>query len=284
VIGVLLPAAVLGTLGGALATVLWVAARRFHVEEDPLIDIVEAELPGANCGVCGLAGCRAFAESLVSSRSPEMLCPPGGVPVSERVADILGIEASARHIPVAVVMCRGSHQSASHLGAYAGIKDCRAAAAIEGNTKLCPFGCVGFGSCARVCHYDAISMTDGVAVVDESRCLGCGACAEACPIELVEMVPRESRVYVACRSLDAGRQVKQLCSVGCIGCKKCVKACELDAITCPETLATVNQSLCSACGACIASCPKYTVVGVHLDEQARARAQRPPEKAKRARQ
>ena len=57
--------AVLGILGGLLAVVLYFVAQKFKVEENPLIDEAEACLPGANCGGCGFAGCRALAEACV---------------------------------------------------------------------------------------------------------------------------------------------------------------------------------------------------------------------------
>ena len=57
----------LSVLGLLLAVVLFLVAKKFNVEEDPLIDVVEATMPGANCGGCGFAGCRAFAEACVKS-------------------------------------------------------------------------------------------------------------------------------------------------------------------------------------------------------------------------
>ena len=59
----LISLAVLGILGGVLAVVLYFVAQRFKVEENPLIDEAEACLPGANCGGCGFAGCRALAKA-----------------------------------------------------------------------------------------------------------------------------------------------------------------------------------------------------------------------------
>ena len=53
-------------LGLILATVLVIANRRLFVYEDPRIDEVEELLPHANCGACGTAGCRVFAEMLVA--------------------------------------------------------------------------------------------------------------------------------------------------------------------------------------------------------------------------
>lgn len=64
-------------LGLVLALVLYFIAQKFRVEEDPRIDEVEAILPGANCGGCGFAGCRALLRAVLRPRS---LMPslPGG--------------------------------------------------------------------------------------------------------------------------------------------------------------------------------------------------------------
>jgi Na+-translocating ferredoxin:NAD+ oxidoreductase RNF subunit RnfB len=44
------------------------------VWEDPRIDIVAQMLPNANCGACGLPGCRAFAEGAVEGRISPSQC------------------------------------------------------------------------------------------------------------------------------------------------------------------------------------------------------------------
>ena len=59
--------AVVTVLGLVLALVLYLVAQKFKVEEDPRIDEVEKVMPGANCGGCGFAGCRAFAEAAVKA-------------------------------------------------------------------------------------------------------------------------------------------------------------------------------------------------------------------------
>ena len=59
--------AVIALLGLVLALVLYIVADRFKVEEDPRIDEVEKVMPGANCGGCGFAGCRAFADAAVEA-------------------------------------------------------------------------------------------------------------------------------------------------------------------------------------------------------------------------
>ena len=57
----------LSVLGILAAVILYFVAQKFKVEEDPRIDEVEKMLPGANCGGCGFAGCRAMASPAPSS-------------------------------------------------------------------------------------------------------------------------------------------------------------------------------------------------------------------------
>ena len=63
---ILIAVLILGALGVLFAVVLYIVAQKFKVVEDPLIDEVVEVLPGANCGGCGKAGCRAFAEACVA--------------------------------------------------------------------------------------------------------------------------------------------------------------------------------------------------------------------------
>ena len=45
--------------------------------------------------------------------------------------------------------------------------------------------CIGCGACAANCPIDAISLRDGVYVVDESMCIDCGACSASCPMDAI---------------------------------------------------------------------------------------------------
>ena len=64
---VILTVVILTALAVLLALVLFWVSKKFKVEEDPRIDEVEKVMPGANCGGCGFAGCRAFAEAAVKA-------------------------------------------------------------------------------------------------------------------------------------------------------------------------------------------------------------------------
>ena len=100
---------VLFALGVVLAVLLFLLSSKFKVEEDPRIDEVEKVMPGANCGGCGFAGCRAFAQSCVESGNLENnFCPVGGNDTMKKVAAVLGLEVQEKAPQVAVVRCNGS--------------------------------------------------------------------------------------------------------------------------------------------------------------------------------
>ena len=62
---ILTSVAILGGVGLTFGTLIALANAKLKVWEDPRISRVEEALPGANCGACGFAGCRAFAEEAV---------------------------------------------------------------------------------------------------------------------------------------------------------------------------------------------------------------------------
>ena len=93
----LIPAGVMGGLGLALSGALLVAAKKFYVYEDPNIDLVEEMLPGANCGGCGLSGCRKFAEAIVAGEE-DLNCPVGADGMMEEIAVALGRHLERRSV------------------------------------------------------------------------------------------------------------------------------------------------------------------------------------------
>jgi heterodisulfide reductase subunit A-like polyferredoxin len=168
----------------------------------------------------------------------------------------MGKESVATEKQVAFVKCSGSCDKTQVKYDYFGIRDCKKAAVVPGKgSKKCSYGCMGFGSCVKVCAFDAIHIVDGIAVVDKSKCSGCSKCTAECPNKLIELVPIKARHLVSCSSFDKGKDVKAACQAGCIGCKLCVKACEYGAINVEENLAYIDYNKCTNCGKCAAVCP-----------------------------
>ena len=99
---ILISMGVLGVVALLAAILLYVVSLYFKVEEDPRIDLVAAVLPGANCGGCGFAGCRNFAEACVKAGGIDGLaCPVGGEPTMEQVKAILTPADAQEETPAA---------------------------------------------------------------------------------------------------------------------------------------------------------------------------------------
>jgi len=81
---------VLGIMGFGIGLALSVAAKKFEVKEDPKVEEIIKVLPGANCGMCGYAGCAAYAHAIVEQHASFDLCVPGRKGgVGEKVKDIM---------------------------------------------------------------------------------------------------------------------------------------------------------------------------------------------------
>ncbi len=260
---IMYPVISIGGLGLLFGVGLGYAGIKFEVEADPKVPLVREALPGANCGGCGLAGCDAFADAVVKGTAPVNGCPVGGAYVSQKIANIMGVTVSTEVRKVAFVKCKGNCSVASNKYKYNGMEDCNVAVQLAGaGAKSCQFGCMGLGSCVKVCAFDAIHVVDGVSVVDPEKCTSCGKCLKACPKRMIKMVPENKNVRVSCNSYDNGKVVKSHCSVGCIGCKLCQKACEFDAITVQSFLATVDYKKCTKCGKCVEKCPTKAIAAL----------------------
>jgi Na+-translocating ferredoxin:NAD+ oxidoreductase RNF subunit RnfB len=262
---VLITIITLGGLGSLAALILFAAAQKFKVFEDPRIDQVEEALPAANCGGCGYPGCRAFAEALVKADDiSSMNCPVGGATVMAMVAGILGKEVSQAAPQVAVIRCNGSCEHRPRVNEYQGATSCAVAASLYGGETGCSYGCLGLGDCVEACKFDAMYMDPetGLPVVIEDNCVACGACVKACPKDIIELRnigPKSRRIFVSCVNKDKGAVAKKSCEVACIGCGKCQKVCPHDAITIENNLAYIDYNKCKLCRKCVEVCPTNAI-------------------------
>ena len=145
-----------------------------------------------------------------------------GIWVAEQPLRFLGVEVGATQRRVARLACAGGANVARMQARYDGPPTCGAAALVAGGGKACFWGCLGFGDCAAACGFDAIHMSPHrLPVVDESRCTACGDCVAICPKDLFSIVPEDRRLWVACRSREAGDEMLADCEVGCTACGRC---------------------------------------------------------------
>lgn len=256
VTGIVLAAVMVGAVGIIIGILLGIASEAFKVEVDEREILVRNELPGNNCGGCGYAGCDALAKAIAAGQASVNACPVGGAPAAEKIAAIMGVESQSADKQVAFVKCKGSCDKTKVQYNYYGMDDCQSISVVPGKgEKRCTYGCMGYGSCVKVCDFDAIHVIDGVAVVDKEKCVACGKCVATCPNHLIELVPYKAEQLVQCSSNAKGKDVKLACDVGCIGCMMCTKVCEAGAITVTNNLAHIDYSKCTNCGKCAAKCP-----------------------------
>ena len=155
---------ILTTLGLALGLSLGVAGKYLKVESDPLIEKIEALMPGSQCGQCGFPGCKPAAEALVAGTAPVTLCPPGGTSLVEQLAKLLSIEVDLSQSKDAELMV----------------------ARVSEDT------CTGCTRCFKVCPTDAIvGAPKQIHAVFADACIACEKCVTVCPTECLQMHPVE---------------------------------------------------------------------------------------------
>jgi len=176
----------MAALSFLFASLLVLAHRKLHVDEDPRIETTHAE------------------------------------DEREVIAQFLGVDVGAEEKVVARLACAGGTNVARNHARYEGVDSCRAATLVAGGGKGCFWGCLGLGDCAAVCDLDAIVLDEHeLPVVIEDKCTACGDCVDACPKDLFSLHPVSHRLWVACKNLQQGDAVLEECEVGCDACGRC---------------------------------------------------------------
>jgi Na+-translocating ferredoxin:NAD+ oxidoreductase RNF subunit RnfB len=229
----------------------------FAVETDPRVAQIREALPGVNCGACGYPGCDGYAAAIASGEAEVNRCAPGGQAAASKIGALMGVSADA--VPqVAILACQGSKDKAPLKGDYVGIPSCRGAKISAGGTKLCAWGCLGFGDCVKVCPFGAIAIAEsGLPVIDRAKCTGCRRCVTECPQGLLQAVGREQK---GAKPLCSNRNpvkamVLKTCKAGCIKCELCVKNCPASCIVLENGIPKVDYADCTSCGTCVSKCP-----------------------------
>lgn len=147
-------------LGLLLGLLLGIAAKYLKVESSPIVDEIEAIMPGSQCGQCGFPGCRPAAEAVVDGKAPATLCPPGGTALAEQIATMLGLELDLSDVKEPELLVARVSEST----------------------------CIGCTRCSKVCPTDAIvGAAKQIHAVIADACTGCKKCTEVCPTECLQM-------------------------------------------------------------------------------------------------
>lgn len=256
---------VLGVIGLLAAVLLYIAATRFRVDEDPRIAEIESLLPGANCGGCGLTGCHAFAVAVRGASTLEGLnCVVAGQEGMQTIAKAVGLDPARGDRKVVAIRCQANCDLSPRTASYDGVRSCAIENSLFVGEGGCSFGCLGCGDCAEACPFGALTMPrgGGVPVVDPDKCTACGICVRSCPRGVLGLEVWKTdgpNVRVACNNRNRGPQAMKDCPLSCIGCSKCARGCEAQAVTVSDFLAHIDPARCTGCGACIEACPRKSI-------------------------
>lgn len=81
-----------------------------------------------------------------------------------------------------------------------GYVDCRTQNMVFNGHLVCESGCLGFGSCAKLCPKDAILLNKGTIQIT-TVCDGCGLCITACPKGLIFLVSENVQSDYVCAAI-----------------------------------------------------------------------------------
>ena len=128
-----------------------------------LVERLDRLLPQTQCGQCGYAGCRPYAEAMAAGLAGTDHCPPGGDEGALALARLLRLP------PRPYDRSRGGH------------KPPQVAVVVEAD-------CIGCTKCIQACPVDAIiGASKLMHVVIDPLCTGCELCVPACPVDCIVM-------------------------------------------------------------------------------------------------
>jgi electron transport complex protein RnfB len=144
-------------------------------------EAIDALLPQTQCGKCGHAGCRPYAEAIAQGKADINQCPPGGDELIRELAALLDVPyqpldpAFGTHCPPAVAVIDEA-------------------------------ACIGCTLCIQACPVDAIvGAAKFMHTVIADECTGCELCLPPCPVDCIVMQPQPAAKTPKSRQLGAAR-------------------------------------------------------------------------------
>lgn len=169
----MLSALIFGFIFAILVTLLLWPHNHVPGVDLPLSDLIDQLLPQTQCGECGFAGCRPYAEAISRNLAPINQCPPGGAGTIQQLAELLGRDV----IPLNP--------------AYGKHRPFRVAEIDEDQ-------CIGCTKCIQACPVDAIlGAAKQMHTVIVDYCTGCELCIPPCPVDCIRMLSSGSDAQTA---------------------------------------------------------------------------------------
>lgn len=157
---------ILAIFGLIFGLILGYTSLRFKIDEDPIVEKLDAILPQSQCGQCSYPGCRPYAEAVANNGEMINKCAPGGEQVMLKIAELLNVEPQ----PI------DDDESLQNPVRKVAIID-------EDN-------CIGCTKCIQACPVDAIiGATRAMHTIIADLCTGCDLCFAPCPTGCIELVP-----------------------------------------------------------------------------------------------
>lgn len=137
-----------------------------------LVQNIDAVLPQTQCGLCGYAGCRPYAEAMAAGTATIDHCPPGGLKTLHALANLFQIDPQPYEAQIKEQMRPPS---------VAVIREAE---------------CIGCTKCIQACPVDAIvGAAKLMHTVLAHECTGCGLCVEPCPVDCIDMLAVPDLTY-----------------------------------------------------------------------------------------
>jgi Na+-translocating ferredoxin:NAD+ oxidoreductase RNF subunit RnfB len=108
----------LGGIAIFFSILIALASAEFRVQENPRLDRITEILPGLNCGACGFANCKAFAEAVIDGKAPADGCKVRGTKTAEQISVAIGKKTKKSEKYVAHVYCSSNMSSNSVLEGF----------------------------------------------------------------------------------------------------------------------------------------------------------------------
>lgn len=152
--------AIIAVIALIFGAILGYSSIKLKVEEDPIVEQIDALLPQSQCGQCGYPGCKPYAQA-VANGDEITKCVPGGQPLVVKIAELMGVDVpdmdgEEPETKVAII-----HEEM----------------------------CIGCTKCIAACPVDAIIGTNkAMHTVIADLCTGCELCVAPCPTDCIEMI------------------------------------------------------------------------------------------------